>query len=711
MMTLLRDGFTRDLVILMIVSILVGTLLSTGIARAVDTYFGGTINGLIGDYGEYDLILHIREDAKDAAMKELKTLIANRLPGTKIKEGLAIAGKVNIFVSLPEELETKEILENLRGLFGDIPGQSGYTLMIEPAVVIRGTHAAVRDRLVEEIEKVPGVEFVFRDQGSLYALLNSVEHSKDATEAVNRILDQYQVLEVRFPMGQGVEDVASAGAVMKAALQEKFRPNLIEDITLAQDNENSQAFLATLSEMKRFLESYATKVTIPIEGVEPLAVGDRVVVAQNDSPVAVGEPVGEGYVIVEVTSIADGQARGLIVQGDISDVDAAAVKTGYKVESDKVGPVIGSVHLENERYQLMQAVEESIRLLTQLDDLSGTADAAVASAQQTLEVFQQSLVQLDELKGQIEQLNQTLNGGPNASPGNMVLSLLIKQVMQSLVGESVGSESDTAGSLQDLDVEKMKADLSTLAEQLNNIQAVDVQMIINQVEQVKASLPNLRDDEIGQSIKLINSYIDGQVIPGEQVQLLVDKHGVTAEQAEPLLREAVGNRYLSVYSSPVGIVNPNARAELFRVLKEVRATIAGLLAIVITVLLLILDYSTVLSVMKQLAARTKGTAVWKRVFDPVKLAGAFFGGILLVCIYSASSAEIPYVNPGHMALLGAFLGVAAALLCEKFSPVNVDEMMAGEALGLTYVQIMRNIVIPESRPGLLNLLNRWKQTF
>jgi ABC-type amino acid transport system permease subunit len=52
-----------------------------------------------------------------------------------------------------------------------------------------------------------------------------------------------------------------------------------------------------------------------------------------------------------------------------------------------------------------------------------------------------------------------------------------------------------------------------------------------------------------------------------------------------------------------------------------------------------------------------------------------------------------------------------ARFAERFSPVNIKEVTAGQALGLSNVQIMREIVIPSSRPGLMNLLNRWKQQF
>ncbi|HAI52256.1 MAG TPA: hypothetical protein DCL99_03050, partial [Firmicutes bacterium] len=71
----------------------------------------------------------------------------------------------------------------------------------------------------------------------------------------------------------------------------------------------------------------------------------------------------------------------------------------------------------------------------------------------------------------------------------------------------------------------------------------------------------------------------------------------------------------------------------------------------------------------------------------------------------------PLVNPAVVAVLGFALGVLLVLLAERFSPVDGMELMAAQALGLSNVQIMREVVIPPSRPGLMNMLNRLKQQF
>ena len=60
------DGFYKDFVVLLILTILLGTVFSAGIAWALDAYFGDSLNEMIGEYGQYDIILHIKKDAKSS---------------------------------------------------------------------------------------------------------------------------------------------------------------------------------------------------------------------------------------------------------------------------------------------------------------------------------------------------------------------------------------------------------------------------------------------------------------------------------------------------------------------------------------------------------------------------------------------------------------------------------------------------------------------
>ncbi|NMB46997.1 MAG: hypothetical protein GX998_11395 [Firmicutes bacterium] len=709
MMALFRDGFGKDWLVLIFVSILVGTILSAGVARAVDAYFGDTIDGLIGEYGEYDLILHLREEAKDAGMQALEGLIEKELPGAKIKESVSIAGKANIFLALPRELETKERLQSIRSTLYDLPGSAGMTMIIEPSVVIQGVHAGFRNQIINEVETLPGVRFVFRDSDNLYVLLQSVGDSQSVSKAVQEILDRYQILEVRFPMGFEVDDISKTAAQIMNTLQDQYHPVVLDNITLDNEGETSKSFIKTLAEMKAFLLSYASQVTIPITGLEPLHVGNKIVLQGTaGTGLTRNDLVQEDNIIVEIIEIANGEASGVIIQGDISDVDSTMIRTGYKVTSDnRVGAIIGEVNISNERYQLIQTIDESVVLLDELEGLASAANDTVANAEDTLKTFEKALVQLDQLQQQISQLNSGMAGNDSA-PGGLVVSLLMDKLFRSLVGTE--GESDVT-SLQSLDVQAMQSSLNNIAGRINAVQSVDIEAIIEQIRKVKDSLPDLRDEEIGQSIKLIDRYIAGEVIPGERIQLVLDKGAMDSQEAQTVIRDALDNQYVTTFTMPVAVINPDARAELVRVLREVRATIAGLLAVVFTLMSLVLDHASVFSTMRQMLSQKRANKGWKKWLDPVKIIGTVLGAVLLLLVYVAARAQIPLINLGHVVMVGAFLGLLTAAFSEKFSPVDTSEMMAGQALGLSYVQIMREIVIPSGRPGIMYLLNRRRQRF
>ena len=87
------------------------------------------------------------------------------------------------------------------------------------------------------------------------------------------------------------------------------------------------------------------------------------------------------------------------------------------------------------------------------------------------------------------------------------------------------------------------------------------------------------------------------------------------------------------------------------------------------------------------------------------------GAILLTAIFFFSGGGIPYLPWLGVPLIGALLGLVIAHYAEKISPISGEEIMAGEALGMSFDEIMREIVIPSARPGLLQKLNSRKVKF
>jgi len=715
MLHFFRDGFYRDFIILLLVTILVGTAFSSGIAWAVDAYFGDTVEQVIGDNGEYDMILHVREASKDAALRELERIAEQQFPGARVSQTITVAGQANFLFGFPEEARTEATFSRLSSIFGGVPGLNNYTVIVEPSVLVRGVHASVVETLQERFNQIDGVKFAFKDGKNMLVVLESAENSKTVINAIKNILKEYQVLEVRFPMGFEIDTQQTAETVMKL-LQQHYSAAKMTNVTSAEYGEELDALVKTLVEMRNFLLSYASKVRIVCKPGVNLTSGEQIIVqgTSGQAPVE-GEPIGEDHVIIEILDVHGDQAQGMIVAGSIADANQVLTQPGYRYLSEaRVGSQIGQVELENERYRLNYTINESLRLLEELDELAVEASLAVENADSVLNTFQEALMQLEVLQVQIKQLNEGLaEKGAQSTSEQLIISLFLNGLLKNLTqanSDAVGQ--DGLDSLQNLDIEAMRASLSNIAEQIGSVQQIDVQAIIDQITDIRDSLPQLDDEEIGKSIHLIDNYIGGQVIPGERVQILVENTSIDESKVEPLIREKLSNQYLNTYSVAVGTVNPDTRTEVFRILKEVRATIAGIMAIVFTGIVMMLDHATIISTIKWLrSSKKKSRFRWIRIFNPAVLLSSVVGTLLLVSIYLLSNAEIPLISDSAIAIIGAVLGALIGWFSEKFSPVHTAEIMAGQALGLSNVQIMREIVIPASRPGLLNLLNRTRQQF
>ena len=108
-------------------------------------------------------------------------------------------------------------------------------------------------------------------------------------------------------------------------------------------------------------------------------------------------------------------------------------QTGFRIFSDgQIAKPIGQVVVENERYRLAYAIDESLRLLEELEVLSVQANDAVQNADAVLNTFQEALLQLEVLQVQMRQLNEGITGkGASASSEQLLVTLLVNGLFQS----------------------------------------------------------------------------------------------------------------------------------------------------------------------------------------------------------------------------------------------------------------------------------------
>lgn len=771
--SVLKDSFNRDILTLIIVSIVIGSLLATTVSMSANAYFSKALNSLVGDYGEYDLIIQVREEMKDDASVQIQKIINDAFPGSRMNVGPTITGKTNIFVALPEEYKTKQVYEDLGKTFGGIPGGGSVGVLTEPRLTIRGVPDGAKTILMDKIAGMDGVRFVFRDGGSIGVVLTSLDKSTAVNAQITALLKQYQVIEVSFPVGSEPANPIKLGEAIANNMQSQLKLEYAQNVSVDGKNDDMTYMVSTMMELKRFLSSYASQVVVAPAGAK-LTKGD--VVAFQGTAVAAlatGHPVDKGNVLVAITGLrSDGSAEGIITQGDASVLSNSH---GFKVTKDVVGEAVGTASYRNPRQELSGALTETTKLVGQVpgfaqdsQNMSQIAlnaldnyNSSVAAVEQTLSSIQAAggtiqaattgLARIDtsSMQNQLDNSSRAIGGllgtmqvvklvsgdsggtvenltGTQNNLNNLKSSLVALNEVSanarranSAIDNIVANGGSTVSSLKAFDAAGARANLMNANAKLAQMQQINVPLITTQLQYMAAAAPNLKDDEISHSVNLLDKFIAGQVIPGERIQILTTRN-ISPDAVAPIVHSQVGHNNVSLYSTDLGVIEPNARGELYQVLNEVRAILAGMTAMIVTVLFLALDHTAIMTVIRRrrLVNKVKVSG-WRGVVSritatftaPERQYGMVVGAVLLSAMFVASRAGIPYLPWVGVPFIGALLGLIVANYAEKISPISTDEVTAGEALGLSFDEIMREIVVPSARPGLLQKLNTRKVKF
>ena len=151
------------MLLLIIISVAIGAFLAGLVSMAANSYFSETISTLVGDYGEFDVIVNVREEMKTEGRAQIEKVLGQVYPGAQLKEGPTITGLTSFFVGLPVEYKTKQTYEALNTTFVSVPGRSGISIMTEPRVTVKGVPEGARNIVIEQIMHIDGVLFAFRD--------------------------------------------------------------------------------------------------------------------------------------------------------------------------------------------------------------------------------------------------------------------------------------------------------------------------------------------------------------------------------------------------------------------------------------------------------------------------------------------------------------------------------------------------------------------
>ncbi len=769
-----KDSIERDILTLLTVSVIIGSLVASSVSMAANAYFSKTLSSLVGDYGEYDLVIQVREEMKEDTALQVNKIVEDVFPGGKVSQGPTVTGKSYFYVTLPDKYKTKQIYEDLPKTFGSIPGGASVGMMTEPRLNIRGVPDGSKNMLIERIMQMDGVRFAFRDGATVGIILTSLDKSTAVSNNIKTILKDYQVIEITFPVGSEPANPVRMGEGIAEAMKKDLRLEYAQNVSIDGKNDDMTYMVSTMIELKRFLSAYASQVTLSPTADAKLVKGDKVVFQGLAAEVPqTGKAPDKTNVIVEITAVAaSGVAEGRITQGDASQLGNTP---GYKLEKEVVGVEVGSASYRNPRQQLGNALGETGKLVGQipgfaqdakslsgialgaLDNYGGSVDALAATlsslqaAGDTIQAATSAMAGIDTsgIRFQLDSSSRNIGGLVNSLQVVRLLNGDVNSTISTLTGaqqnlsslssslsslDSVAANArqaksaidniitngqTTLGTLRAFDAQGAKRSLTDANTRLNGLQEINVPMITAQVQYLANAVPSLKDEEISHSVALLDKFIAGQVIPGARIQILTTSN-IATEAVAPIVHAQVGHSNVSLYSTALGVIEPNARGELYQVLNEVKGILAGMTAMIITILFLGLDHTAIMTVIrrKRLAKKVP-LAGWRKLVErititftaPERRYGMGIGAVMLTAMFILSGGGIPYLPWIGVPVIGAMLGLITAAYCEKISPIAGEEVMAGEALGMSMDEVMREIVIPSGRPGLMQKLNQRKVKF
>ncbi len=745
----------KKIIVLLVISILLGTAVSTVVAEVANGYFHSTMNSLVGEYGEYDFIVQVQEEKKEEAKPVLEGVLADHFPGGRYQEAPVIGGRANFFVAIPDEYRSKAVYERIDSYFSVLPGAAGLSIISEPRFSIRGVPQGALELLSRELEQMAGVRFVFLDGPTIHVMIRDVAESARLQEAAAQMLTAYRVIDIRFPVGAEPESPVKLGEELARRLFAEHRPDFVRYVSIDEERGEELRLGSVLTEMKQFLSAYRSKVTITLADGKNLSVDDTVLL-KNDV----------GKVTVRVTSVQDKMASGKITAGDASEIGTNAM--AYRIDEQMKETLVGQAVIDDPRMKLTQTVATIGNLSTALpasgkdiDALMKDArsiladyDAKLSAIQTTASEMEKLSIAISEASGEVARADITKLRDDLARATKAVdnvgrwLTLVswasrdvreakasLAEVEQHMVtlgtyldefhrqtqeaeqaeqffGQMTDNTRRTVEALQSFDVRRVQASLEQAESGLRALAEADIASLRQEMQAIAGTLPAMRDDDIDEAIEMLDGLIERHLIPNKRIQLMTTGM-LTAEMASPTIVEIVGHDNIGITESDLGIIEPNTYLEVYQMLYEVKRVLAGLMAMVLTVLFLVLDHTAVISMMKlrhrQRYGQRRGRRFWgwiAQIWQEAYGYGAVMGTLLLTTVFYLAGGGIPYLPFIVIPVIGAVLGIVAAIYAERISPVSETEIMAGESLGMSDSEILEEIVIPGARPGLLLFLNR-----
>jgi hypothetical protein len=165
------------------------------------------------------------------------------------------------------------VYDNLSYYFNNLPGNGSFSIMTEPRINISSVPSGAFELLAQQVEKIPGVIFAFHDGSSIGIILKNTKVSQAVQRQIKRIINHYQILEVRLNSGRPAEELFSLGKRISQSLLQLPGVDYARDLSLDDGGNDYQYMVNTLIGIKKFLLAYATEVIITPDAGRDVEIG------------------------------------------------------------------------------------------------------------------------------------------------------------------------------------------------------------------------------------------------------------------------------------------------------------------------------------------------------------------------------------------------------------------------------------------------------
>ncbi|MGM0470900.1 MAG: hypothetical protein ACQEQI_01255 [Bacillota bacterium] len=405
-MDILRYGFRRDLLIWLIVVIIVGSSLASGIGYLADNYFGDTVNNLLGDYGKHDFLITVNQELDQSVLKEIRQVRDEKLPQAQLTKGVTVAGKSNYFLQLASDNRTKEVFSQVDDYFEKLRGVENVSLIAEPKISLQGMVGSTQQVFADKINQLAAVNFVLPTDSGLEIMLKRSSDLKSTREQIEKIIDQQQLLQIRFPIVKSQEAISALSVQLRNELQDDYDSAAVKSLNVGQ-RENLDDLIKSMTQMKQFLLEYATIVELNLPSELEIDSNQTFALAsQAEGELTIGEQVSKESVLLTPLEINNNRTKLIIKQGDGTKIANQQV---YLVNKDQViTKRLGQAEIKQPRYLLSKAVSETKKLVPQLQTIVNNTEDIRSRLKQWIKEYNQGLTKVKQLESQLSNKEQLI---------------------------------------------------------------------------------------------------------------------------------------------------------------------------------------------------------------------------------------------------------------------------------------------------------------